>query len=87
MLMLKLHQRGIMVLHNSDANTGTVAEHTRTYRCNYKDLLFLDKETRDGNKTARRLYLPIDLDGKTLGVIGYGRIGNRSQEGVWQPLT
>lgn len=70
-------ERGIMVLHTPDANTITVAEHTIALMTAItKHLLFLDDETRKGNfKTARRLYLPIDLDGKTLGIIGYGRIG------------
>jgi len=71
--------RGIMVLHTPDANTVTVAEHTVAFiGALTKHLLFLDKETREGKfKTARRLYLPIDLDGKTLGIIGYGRIGKQ----------
>jgi len=72
-------ERGIMVLHTPDANTGTVAEHTvALIGAVSKHLLFLDKETRDGKfKTARRLYLPVDLDQKTLGIIGYGRIGKQ----------
>jgi D-3-phosphoglycerate dehydrogenase len=72
-------KRGIMVLHTPDANTVTVAEHTvAMIGAVTKHLLFLDAETRQGRfKTARRLYLPIDLDGKTLGVIGYGRIGKQ----------
>lgn len=72
-------QRGIMVLHTPDANTVTVAEHTVAFiGALTKHLLFLDAETRAGRfKTARRLYLPIDLDGKTLGIIGYGRIGKQ----------
>jgi D-3-phosphoglycerate dehydrogenase len=72
-------QRGIMVLHTPDANTVTVAEHTvALIGAVTKHLLFLDGETRAGKfKTARRLYLPIDLDGKTLGIIGYGRIGKQ----------
>lgn len=72
-------ERGIMVLHTPDANTVTVAEHTvALIGAVTKHLLFLDKETREGKfKTARRLYLPIDLDGKTLGIIGYGRIGKQ----------
>ena len=72
-------ERGIMVLHTPDANTGTVAEHTvALIGAVSKHLLFLDEETRKGNfKTARRLYLPVDLDGKTLGIIGYGRIGKQ----------
>jgi D-3-phosphoglycerate dehydrogenase len=72
-------KRGIMVLHTPDANTVTVAEHTVSMiGAITKHLLFLDKETREGKfKTARRLYLPVDLDGKTLGIIGYGRIGKQ----------
>ena len=72
-------ERGILVLHTPDANTGTVAEHTvALIGAATKHLLFLDAETRKGNfKTSRRLYLPIDLDGKTLGIVGYGRIGKQ----------
>jgi D-3-phosphoglycerate dehydrogenase / 2-oxoglutarate reductase len=72
-------KRGILVLHTPDANTVTVAEHTVSFiGALTKYLLFLDSETRQGKfKTARRLYLPVDLDGKTLGIIGYGRIGKQ----------
>ena len=72
-------ERGILVLHTPDANTVTVAEHTVSMvGALSKHLLFLDKETREGKfKTARRYYLPVDLDGKTLGIIGYGRIGKQ----------
>ena len=72
-------QRGIMVLHTPDANTVTVAEHTVSMiGALTKHLLLLDKETREGKfKIARRYYLPVDLDGKTLGIIGYGRIGKK----------
>ena len=72
-------KRGILVLHTPDANTVTVAEHTVAFiGALTKHLLFLDAETRQGKfKTARRLYLPVDLDGKTLGIIGYGRIGKQ----------
>jgi D-3-phosphoglycerate dehydrogenase / 2-oxoglutarate reductase len=72
-------KRGILVLHTPDANTVTVAEHTVAFiGALTKYLLFLDSETRLGKfKTARRLYLPVDLDGKTLGIIGYGRIGKQ----------
>jgi len=70
-------ERGILVLHTPDATTMSVAEHTvALIGAISKHLLFLDSELRKGNfKTSRRLYLPIDLDGKTLGIIGYGRIG------------
>lgn len=71
--------RGIMVLHTPDANTLTVAEHTVAFiGALTKHLLFLDSETRQGKfKIARRYYLPVDIDGKTLGIIGYGRIGKQ----------
>ncbi len=72
-------KRGIMVLHTPDANTVTVAEHTVAFiGAVTKHMLFLDSETRQGKfKIARRYYLPIDLDGKTLGIIGFGRIGKQ----------
>lgn len=72
-------ERGILVLHTPDANTVTVAEHTvALIGALTKHLLFLDSETRKGKfKVARRYYLPVDLDGKTLGIIGYGRIGKQ----------
>ncbi|MRR21360.1 hydroxyacid dehydrogenase [bacterium] len=72
-------ERGILVLHTPDANTVTVAEHTvAMIGALTKHLLLLDKETREGKfKLARRYYLPVDLDGKTLGIIGYGRIGKQ----------
>ena len=72
-------KRGIMVLHTPDANTVTVAEHTVAFiGALTKHLLFLDSETRQGKfKIARRYYLPVDIDGKTLGIIGYGRIGKQ----------
>jgi D-3-phosphoglycerate dehydrogenase / 2-oxoglutarate reductase len=72
-------KRGIAVLHTPDANTVTAAEHTvALIGAITKQLVFLDGETRKGKfSTARRLYLPVDLDGKTLGIIGYGRIGRQ----------
>jgi D-3-phosphoglycerate dehydrogenase / 2-oxoglutarate reductase len=72
-------QRGILVLHTPDANTVTVAEHTVAFiGALTKHIVFLDSETRQGKfKVARRYYLPVDLDGKTLGIIGYGRIGKQ----------
>jgi D-3-phosphoglycerate dehydrogenase len=72
-------KRGILVLHTPDANTVTVAEHTVAFiGAVTKHILFLDAETRKGKfKIARRYYLPVDLDGKTLGILGYGRIGKQ----------
>jgi D-3-phosphoglycerate dehydrogenase / 2-oxoglutarate reductase len=70
-------ERGILVLHTPDATTISVAEHTVALICAItKQLPYPDRELRKGNfKTVRRLYQPIDLDGKTLGIVGFGRIG------------
>lgn len=68
--------RGILVLNTPDANTVSVAEHTvALIAAIAKQLLFLDRELRQGNFQSRRLYLPVDLDGKVLGLVGCGRIG------------
>ena len=69
--------RGILVLNTPEANSISVAEHAVALIATIsKQLFFLDQEVRKGNfKVARRLYLPVDIDGKTLGLIGCGRIG------------
>jgi D-3-phosphoglycerate dehydrogenase / 2-oxoglutarate reductase len=69
-------RRGIMVLNTPAATTVSVAEHTAALllAC-AKQLAFLDASIRRGNFKARRLYLPVDVEGKTLGLIGCGYIG------------
>jgi D-3-phosphoglycerate dehydrogenase len=69
--------RGILVLNTPEANSISVAEHVvALIAAISKQLFFLDQEVRKGNfKVARRLYLPVEIDGKTLGLIGCGRIG------------
>jgi D-3-phosphoglycerate dehydrogenase / 2-oxoglutarate reductase len=69
-------QRGIMVLNTPTANSMSVAEHAVTFLLALsKQLSFLDASIRQGNFKARRLYMPVDVDGKTLGLIGCGNIG------------
>jgi len=70
-------KKGILVLHTPEANSLTVAEHTvALITAISKQLLFLDNEVRKGNfKSARRLNIPVDINGKTLGIIGCGKIG------------
>jgi D-3-phosphoglycerate dehydrogenase / 2-oxoglutarate reductase len=69
-------QRGIMVLNTPTANSVSVAEHAVTLLLALsKQLAFLDASVRQGNFKARRLYLPVDMEGKTLGLIGCGTIG------------
>jgi len=69
--------RGVIVSSSLGANTSTVAEHaTALMFALYKRLPTLDAETRKGNFKIRYAYLPRDMRGKTLGVIGFGRIGS-----------
>lgn len=69
-------KKNIIILNTPEANSVTVAEHTvALILAISKQLLCLDGELRKGNfKTVRRLYLPVDINGKILGLIGCGRI-------------
>ena len=69
-------KRGIYVLNTPGANAVTVAEHALAMIISLaKYIVFLDGQVRNDSFKSRRLYLPVDLDGKTLGVIGFGAIG------------
>lgn len=70
-------ERGIIVSSSLGANTTTVAEHALALIfALFKALPALDKAMRQGNFKARYDYLGRDLRGKTLGVVGFGRIGS-----------
>lgn len=67
----------VIVSSSLGANTTTVAEHALALIfALYKQLPILDREIRKGNFKIRYAYLPRDMRGKTLGVIGFGRIGS-----------
>ena len=67
---------GIQVTNTPCANTNSVAEHTLALilAC-AKHLVYLDEETRRGNFAARNIVKSMELEGKTLGIVGCGRIG------------
>ncbi|MDK2798850.1 MAG: D-3-phosphoglycerate dehydrogenase / 2-oxoglutarate reductase [Clostridiales bacterium] len=74
-------ERGIYVLNTPGVNSLSVAEHTVMLICALaKHVIFLDDEVRNHRYGSRRLYLPIDLQGKKLGLIGCGRIGRMVAE-------
>lgn len=80
-------ERGIYVCHVPDANVVSVAEHVLTLLLALsKQLKTLDSAVRQGNFAIRYKYLPIELLGKTLGIIGLGKIGRevakRAREGL-----
>ncbi len=70
-------ERGIIVTSSIGVNTESVAEHCLALMfCLFKQLFILDREARAGNFKIRYKNYPRELKGKTLGVIGFGRIGS-----------
>ncbi len=69
-------EHGIAVLTTDDANSSTVAEHTMfAIGALFKRIPMLDGQMRKGNWLSRDLPGARDVMGKTLGIIGFGRIG------------
>jgi D-3-phosphoglycerate dehydrogenase / 2-oxoglutarate reductase len=70
-------ERGITVVYTPNATTMSVVEMTLTMLgALAKQLCIRDRATREGRWEIRNSYSSIDLDGKTLGLIGLGRIGS-----------
>ena len=70
-------ERGIIVTSSIGINTSTVVEHCLALMlCVIKQLFLLDREMRKGNFTIRYQSLPRDLEGRTLSIVGFGRIGS-----------
>lgn len=69
-------KRGIWVVNTPNANAVSVAEATIMFILALaKKIKQMDFETRNNNFKVRDLFSTIDLEGKTLGIIGLGRIG------------
>lgn len=67
---------GVMVLNTPTANTVSVVEHTVGMILGItKQFAWLDRELRSGNFQIRRKNVGHDISGKTLGLLGCGRIG------------
>ncbi|MGC8972153.1 MAG: hydroxyacid dehydrogenase [bacterium] len=70
-------KRGILVLNTPGVNDVSVAEHTIAIMLALsKRIKDIDNAVRIGNFNIRDEYSIIDIDGKTLGIIGFGRIGS-----------
>jgi D-3-phosphoglycerate dehydrogenase len=66
----------IFVCYVPDANVVSVAEHVMSLLLALsKQLKLLDEEVRGGNFAVRYRYLSTEVWGKTLGIIGLGKIG------------
>jgi D-3-phosphoglycerate dehydrogenase len=71
-------ERGIIVTSSIGVNTSSVVEHCiALILCMFKQLFLLDRELRKGNFNIRYKNLPRDLENKTIGIIGFGRIGSQ----------
>lgn len=67
--------RGIQVVNAPTANIHAVAEHTAALiLALLKDVVVLDRATRSGKFDIRSKCLVKELRGKTVGLVGYGRI-------------
>lgn len=66
---------GIMVMNTPDANTITTAEHTITLMMSLSRKIPLADAHLRGGGWERNQFMGTQLAGKTLGIIGFGRIG------------
>ena len=70
-------EKGIVVVSTPNANATSVAEHTLTaIGALAKQMTVYNREMRVGKWEIRNTYKAVDLDGKTLGLVGVGRIGS-----------
>lgn len=71
-------EKGIVVTNTPNVNATSVAEMTLIMLGTLaKQIVIRDREIRKGNWAIREGFNTIDLDGKTLGLVGLGRIGSQ----------
>ncbi len=69
-------ERGIYVINTPNASTTSVAEHAITLMlCLAKNVFYADEQLRKGNYEIKDKYLSYELEGKTVGVVGLGKVG------------
>jgi len=74
-------KHGIPVVYTPGANARAVAEAALTLMLALSKMLFFwDRQLKQGNWKSRDETQPGDLDGATLGIIGFGRIGQQLTE-------
>ena len=70
-------EKGILVTSSLGVNTSSVMEHALALMMAlFKQLPLMDREMRSNNFNIRYKNLPADLREKTLGLVGFGRIGS-----------
>ena len=71
-------ERGVQVTYAPESNANSVAEYTIGMVIALARYFFPgDKVTRTGQWEMRNKYPAIDLEGKTLGIVGIGRVGSQ----------
>lgn len=74
----RAEELGIWVTNAPESNAGSVAEYTIGMIISLaRNFLTCDRELRSGNFGIRDRLKGADLDGKTLGIIGLGRVGTQ----------
>lgn len=69
-------ERGIIVLNAPEGNTIAATEHTMAMMLSMSRLIPIANQTLHEGQWNRKKYVGVELRGKTLGVIGLGRIGS-----------
>ncbi|MDQ0205036.1 phosphoglycerate dehydrogenase [Pectinatus haikarae] len=69
-------ERGIIVLNAPEGNTIAATEHTMAMMLSMSRMIPIANETLHKGEWNRKKYVGVELRGKTLGVIGLGRIGS-----------
>jgi len=78
-------EKGIIVTSNLGVNTISVAEHVLSMILALsKRLSIMDQAVRNSNFGIRYQNLPRDINGKTIGLLGFGRIGYQIGKICWQ---
>ncbi|MHB1376174.1 MAG: hydroxyacid dehydrogenase [Candidatus Humimicrobiaceae bacterium] len=71
-------EKNIPVCNTPEANISSVAEHTIAFMFGLsKYLIIMDTAVRKNNFAIRNNYMPVDLENKVLGLVGFGRIGRK----------
>ena len=70
--------QGIELCHAPGVNADAVAEHVMAFLlCWYKNLLYLDGGLKAHRAAGELRYTGAELSGKTIGIVGLGRVGQR----------
>ncbi len=74
-------EHNVAVVNTPNASTVSVTEHAVTLMlCLAKNIFYADSELRKGNYAVKDKYLQYELEGKTAGIVGLGKIGTEVAE-------